>query len=772
MSMAQKVPATTYPAAETDILRSVQAIMRELDGHHHPGFQCDQGMLRWTLHKKTERHPNNFAILVQILVKELERAARADNRHYLIPLLHSLMYTIIKAPFIPDDLFERAYNLCTKLFTFPKPYCIVGLDYAIRLKSERRTPGLLYQRLVTSEQSLKNETYPYHDKVFIFADPDLLSEDVSITLHGELSSTPFSQNPTAQMITVIKHTMQAALGDKCDVQQLQKTLEDNTTDVLEQYFEDVVFAVEQASEELNMDSNRYSEVMKELYTKMLGSTQTAVISTGKLQYMHPPVLNFSFSLWKDDDDIWRELAHFCKPRSRSEPYSVSQVLENFELSDVIMDISLGEQTRFSVMSNDSGIERDLPSSELPPVVEEPSTNPSSDKGELRLQRRGGIKMKSPVNETGSILQTVNVNTVAKNSGRLQRRSGSSHLLDFQEQRLYTARVIVLGDDRILGKLAKAYYLLRKRETRRPCLTLKLNLQFYYIPILQDSQNFPPTKDPTTYGTDEFGEVAAYLSQADPWYKNNINTLGHMIPKMASMMSATNRPGQPDPFITDVISYYVRMGTQPVYFQIYTAKISFSDYSLQPIEETFLTELEAIIEEPDCPKDSTLMKRKSVSVGFMGAMGTDISIDYKKVSLSNRDKRSNMWLRCTSMTLNTIPSNETEDLVCLTASLSEVVKTNTLAGKSVSYETTTFRACDIKITSQGRKTFIVCLDKDSRREYSNVVSIEVSPCLDPGYCMQRKKIMRFSLGEQEEGGITKYMAKSLLLPINTFSGVIQ
>ena len=30
----------------------------------------------------------------------------------------------------------------------------------------------------------------------------------------------------------------------------------------------------------------------------------------------------------------------------------------------------------------------------------------------------------------------------------------------------------------------------------------------------------------------------------------------------------------DPFILDAITYYVRMGTQPVYFQIYTVKVSF------------------------------------------------------------------------------------------------------------------------------------------------------------------------------------------------------
>lgn len=31
------------------------------------------------------------------------------------------------------------------------------------------------------------------------------------------------------------------------------------------------------------------------------------------------------------------------------------------------------------------------------------------------------------------------------------------------------------------------------------------------------------------------ELAAYLGRADPWYESNINTLCHMIPKLATMV---------------------------------------------------------------------------------------------------------------------------------------------------------------------------------------------------------------------------------------------
>ena len=38
----------------------------------------------------------------------------------------------------------------------------------------------------------------------------------------------------------------------------------------------------------------------------------------------------------------------------------------------------------------------------------------------------------------------------------------------------------------------------------------------------------------------------------------------------------------DPFILDVITYYIRMGTQPIYFQIYTVKVSSPPVGL-PVE---------------------------------------------------------------------------------------------------------------------------------------------------------------------------------------------
>lgn len=44
-----------------------------------------------------------------------------------------------------------------------------------------------------------------------------------------------------------------------------------------------------------------------------------------------------------------------------------------------------------------------------------------------------------------------------------------------------------------------------------------------------------SQDHAAAGQEELCEVARYLSRADPWYESNINTLCHVIPKLATMV---------------------------------------------------------------------------------------------------------------------------------------------------------------------------------------------------------------------------------------------
>ncbi|NXP62006.1 PI3R6 kinase, partial [Chloropsis cyanopogon] len=746
---------------ESDILRRVRALLRELDGHH-PSCQSDRGMLRWTLHKKTDQNPRTSCVLVRILVKELERAERGDLRHYIIPLLHTLMYTLIQAPCIPDELWARVYDFCKRLLTLPKPFCTIGLDYASRLQVERAAPGTLYQRMVISEQSLPSAPFPYQERIFIFADPELLPEAICKALATDTEAAQASQSPRGCMSCVVTHALQAALGDTCDTHGLRARLQALPPGDVEHWFQQVVAAVEGAGSEGGSERGQHTARLERIYQRLLGSLPAGSAPQEGLQGTPLPNPNISFHLWTEDEQLWKELVLFLRPLSQScEPECLGQELEPLEVQDILAGCACCGQSRFSVLSTDSGIERDLPAPEEPCA-------PCAERA--RLRRKGGIK-KKPAGCTGT-------------PGPDKNLSGAPHhlpLLDVGAQGTPWVRRQRGGRGRAAAvswhgpalpwsrvpPLPSAHLLLhsRKREARRVFLTPRLDLQFYHIPVAPGQAQPSAAADPA--GPEELCEVAGYLGRADPWYESNINTLCHMIPKLATMPPSPSRALVTDLFLTDVIAYYARMGTQPVCFQVHSVKVLFQDPAQDPAEDVFLTELLTQVQDSPSHRELSTTKRKSTLDG----PGMDLTVTYRKVVLSARQKELALSLRSTGLLMKAIPAQEAADLGCLSVTITEIIRINNLAGRSFSAVANRFKTRNIKIRSPEQRPFTVRLDKDSRRTYRDVIGLEVSPCLEPSYCLQKTRTAKSSPLDTEDVGLVKYLPKSLLLPINTFAGVI-
>ncbi|CAG14431.1 unnamed protein product, partial [Tetraodon nigroviridis] len=86
---------------------------------------------------------------------------------------------------------------------------------------------LMYQRMLAAEQSLKNEYYPFQERVFVLADPDVfsgpvgqvLSEDIETPSSGELLQA------LDHMRRAVQHGLQAVLGaEQCHGEKLAKAL--------------------------------------------------------------------------------------------------------------------------------------------------------------------------------------------------------------------------------------------------------------------------------------------------------------------------------------------------------------------------------------------------------------------------------------------------------------------------------------------------------------------------------------------------------------------
>ncbi|XP_038137062.1 phosphoinositide 3-kinase regulatory subunit 6-like [Cyprinodon tularosa] len=542
----------TVPEAE--LYRSLQAVLPRCTDQQQGPDWCNRGMLRWTLHKKVQNNPANSLSLLWVLIKELEKAERWDSRKSIIPLLHILMHAIVQTAYIPDELYKRIYDFCKRLLTYPQPYCTVGLSYTRQINTERFIPGLMYQRMITAEQKLKNEHYPVQERVFILADPEVFSGSLipAVVEDFEASTSAGFQSPLDHMRSVVQHTLQAALGpQRCHGPKLAQALRDMGQDV-EPYFQYMLEILEHSVEEgYRGEGGTLSSRLLQLYGEIVSDSDAEPLCGAALCDCPVPNPEMSFYLWTEDLDIWRELSRWFRSSSVTEDFSsFSQEQEDFDLGESPCAMLTADMPRFSIMSNDSGIERDLPPG-ADVSASSPLDNPGIDSGEQdsgRLSRRGGIKLKPNAKDSMVLMQdtledqaSAAVSGPAGRGGRrgatLQRRAGASAMENHfpKQQRNFTAKIVVMGDDRVVGRLAKAYYFYRKREARRLFMTMKVSLQFYYIPVCSAPAPSSPSTVNLSQNLGDSCTLGSYLSNVDPWYNSNINSLGCMIHKLAKMV---------------------------------------------------------------------------------------------------------------------------------------------------------------------------------------------------------------------------------------------
>ncbi|XP_063327040.1 phosphoinositide 3-kinase regulatory subunit 6 [Pelmatolapia mariae] len=686
---------------DSSLYDDVQALFKDMKSE-----SCShKGMLVWNLQRKVEVNPSCSLSIISILVQKLEKTLTTvsklhEKKTYMsvIPVLHTLYYVVIQSGVtIPKGLYHKAYECLGKLLILPSPYSAVALHTLRSIKMEMTAPGSLYLKRVIAEQNIKSEHFAAREKVFVLADPAVFSVSLEATVRAYLEVSRRLTNTRTMEKSVLFRVLETGLEMTCQSSRLAQALEALEDHDVRQYFQDVVETVKQSLQHGPGSRADYLKGLKQIYKHILAASEKDVMNDeqGPVYSTTVPLPEMNFLMWTDEEMLWNLLTDFALPSG----------------SNSIKD----DKKR---ISRDSGIVKDLKD---PDDTEQP---PYTAQKILR-ERRNALKSSSSAEKLSLMKEKMKEDV-----------TGNSPLL--KEERSHTARVVVLGDDSTLGKLTKAYYIIRKKEAKRNMLTKKLDLQLYYIPV-SDAEASPSSPSRLS--------LASCLERVDPWYSVNVGSLGAAIPTLPELLSL---------YLLDSLCYYLRCGTQPVNLPVYSVKMTRSNSDLASVEELFVSHLEADIPDFRHLKDRQLRepsaRQKKSSMELFGVV---LSVNYTKATLSKRDVKGEA-----SMTWRVVITSEPA-----ASASGESYLTASFDSLNPAYNTK-IETQNISIRTMEQRTLCVCLDKDPRRIYTDVQKIEISPCLDPGCTIQ----CRYSIGSEQELPLSKYLDKVMSLPINSFSGV--
>ncbi|KAI9533352.1 hypothetical protein NQZ68_024406 [Dissostichus eleginoides] len=703
---------------ESSLNQNIQALLKETGGQN----ASQKGMLRWSLQKKLEADPSCSVSLIRLLVKELEKRQemiqKTQSFTHVIPVLHTLYSVVIKSGvMIPTSLFQTVYDRLMKLLILPSPYSTVARSTMRSIKMEITTPGSLYLRTVTAEQNLRKEHHALQEKVFVLADPAVFSAPLEAAVRAHLEASNFLRDAPTMERNVLQRVLQTGLGMNCQSSRLAQALEALEEPMVEKHFQEVVLAVEKSLKQGAEGRANYLNKLQHIYRDILSASkeERPRLDPGSVRSTAMPFPEINFLLWREEEDLRNLLANLACSNSAS-------VAEE------------ERDKRDSVQSRDSGIVRDL--NDCDDAAKSPVRNHSPE-----ISRRNAYKNSSSADKLSLVRE------------KMEACPGSSPLLDENRGR-HTARVVVLGDNRVLGRLSKAYHSIRKGESKHLILTNILNIRLYYIPVTDWDPSLSSTGSPCQEGGTL--SLSSFLGRVDPWYNSNINSLGAAISKLAGKQANKSESPAQNHFLLETLCYYLRCGTQPVSLPLYSVKITRSSSEGQSVvEEVFVSHLEADItefrhlKEKLSKKTSVWLKKPPIKV-----FGAVISVSYTKISLSRRQVVDGEAPMICGVVVTSEPAALTSGVNRLTVMFESLnpVYNSTIKTQSISIRTLEHR------------TLSVCLDKDSRRTYTNVQRLEITPCLDPGCDIGSRRslvpVVDFS----------KYLDKALSLPIQTFTGV--
>ncbi|CAL8286321.1 unnamed protein product [Boreogadus saida] len=320
------------------------------------------------------------------------------------------------------------------------------------------------------------------------------------------------------------------------------------------------------------------------------------------------------------------------------------------------------------------------------------------------------------------------------------------------------RVVVLGGDRELGRLARAYGRLQRSERRTPRLTRRCCLQFFFVPARRPMGEGPapgdgpteappratPTSDPPGPPQQEAStDVAHLLGLMDPWYQRSVLSLLSLSSTILYQTTATTDDevtGSSSmdrlPLLADLLLYYCRHAHQPALLQLYRAELTLAGGAR--VREVFLYSLE--LGNTAGTRAVRAMGAASKRFGIDGdreAVPLTLGVVYNQVSVGGRGRWTDAGeVVCTSINLHKACRRpELVDLGVenLLLSMTEVLKRQSTRSKMAVNRlcVSEVRVDRVCVRGRGGTTFAVCLDQDEKRIIQGVSRCDVSLCCKPG-----------------------------------------
>ncbi|XP_040918251.1 phosphoinositide 3-kinase regulatory subunit 5-like isoform X2 [Toxotes jaculatrix] len=211
---------------------------------------------RWCLEELVKRDAHNFLILLQRILRKTKEVLEQCQYELVVPLSLLFSSTLLKAPYVGPDcgVLWEAYLLFHSFLSWPEPCCSASKRLLNIIQQELKAPGISFQRLVRTEQQFSPEIHNSKTMTVLLVSPD---EDIPPEVQSvseQLSSTQPSNRDVT--VTLIRHSFQATLGNKYDLQALHTLLQTKQPEELEQILESVTESMEIAASTADLSKAR------------------------------------------------------------------------------------------------------------------------------------------------------------------------------------------------------------------------------------------------------------------------------------------------------------------------------------------------------------------------------------------------------------------------------------------------------------------------------------------------------------------------------------